>query len=190
MLTDILSLLLEACAGFFGYLLLLRFLLQWRRISFANPLAELTMRTTNWVVLPLRRILPGLLGLDLASLIPAWLFQVLAKYVQLLFKAASLGAAPFLVVPALVLGVFELLHMGVMILVVAMLLQAVLSWINPYSPLSAPVAALTDPLLRPIRRVLPPIANFDLSPLVALLIAQVVFILLAYAKAAVMPLVF
>ena len=80
--------------------------------------------------------------------------------------------------------------MGVMILVVAMLLQAVLSWVNPYSPLSAPVAALTDPLLRPIRRVLPPIANFDLSPLVALLIAQVVFILLAYAKAAVMPLVF
>ena len=142
MLTDILSLLLEACAGFFGYLLLLRFLLQWRRVSFANPLAELTMRTTNWVVLPLRRVLPGLLGLDLASLIPAWLLQVLAKYIQLLFKTASLGAAPFLAVPALVLGVFEVLHMGVMILVVAMLLQAVLSWVNPYSPLSAPVAAV------------------------------------------------
>ena len=68
MLLDILNFLLDVVASFFGYLLLLRFVMQWRRVSFKNPLGHFVLQTTNWVVLPLRRAIPGLFGLDFASL--------------------------------------------------------------------------------------------------------------------------
>lgn len=190
MLLDILNLVLEAVAGFFGYLLLLRFIMQWRRVSFANPLGQFTLQATNWAVVPLRRVLPGVFGLDLASLLPAWLMQVVVKLIMVGLKAnASLGAAA-LVPVALFMGAFEVLHMLVMMAIVLILVQAVISWVNPYTPLAGPIRALTDPLLRPLRRLVPPIANIDLSPLVAVLLAQVLLMLLAYAKAALMPLLF
>ncbi|MDE2585876.1 MAG: YggT family protein [Betaproteobacteria bacterium] len=190
MLLDILNLLLEAGAGFFGYLLLLRFIMQWRRVSFANPLGQFVLQTTNWAVVPLRRVIPGILGLDFASLIPAWLLQVVVKLIMLGLKATVSLSAATLVPVALFMGAFEVVRMLVMMAIALMLAQAVISWINPHTPLAGPIRALTDPLLRPLRRLVPPIANIDLSPLLAVLLAQVVLMLLAYTKAALMPLLF
>jgi len=190
MLLDILNFLLDVVASFFGYLLLLRFVMQWRRVSFKNPLGHFVLQTTNWAVLPLRKVIPGLLGLDFASLLPAWLLQSLVKLALLAVKGGAALGLGALVPAALVMGAFELLHMAVMAAIVLLLVQAVLSWVNPHTPLAGPIHALTDPLLKPLRRIVPPIANVDLSPLVAIVLAQVLLMLLAYAKAVLMPLLF
>jgi len=190
MLLDIFNFLLDVVASFFGYLLLLRFVMQWRRVSFKNPLGHFVLQTTNWVVLPLRKVIPGLLGLDFASLLPAWLMQALLKLFLLLLKGGAALSIGALLPAAAIMGLFELLHMAVMAAIALLLLQAVMSWVNPHTPLAGPVSALTDPLLRPLRRFVPPVANVDLTPLVAVVLAQVLLMLLGNAKAALLPMIF
>lgn len=173
--------LLDAIIGFFTLLLLLRFFMQLNRVSFANQIGNFVVQATNWAVKPLRRILPGILGLDLASLVPAWLLQCLLLAVVYTLR----GGAPGIVIDpaALVLmliwqGLLATLRMAIWVFIGALFLQAVLSWVNPFSPLGQPVMQLTRPILQPIQRILPPIANIDLSPLVAILLLQVVLMLL------------
>jgi len=190
MLLDIFKFLLDVVASFFGYLLLMRFVMQWRRVSFNNPLGQFVLQTTNWVVLPLRKVIPGVLGLDFASLVPAWLLQALLKLFLLLVKGGAALSLAALLPAAAIMGFFEVQHMAVMVAIALLLLQAVLSWVNPHSPVAGPVHALTDPLLRPLRRFVPPIANVDLTPLVAVVLAQVLLMLLGYAKAALLPMIF
>lgn len=173
--------LLDAILGFFTLLLLLRFFMQLNRVSFANQIGNFVVQATNWAVKPLRRVLPGVLGLDLASLVPAWLLQCLL--VALVFALRSTPAGVAIEPTTLVLLVFwqglvATLRVAIWVFIGALFLQAVLSWVNPFSPLGQPVAQLTRPILQPIQRILPPIANIDLSPLVAILLLQVVLMLL------------
>ena len=171
--------LLNAVVGFFTFALLLRFYMQAFRVSFRNQGGAFVVQLTNWLVLPLRRIMPGVFGLDLASLLPAYLLQVL-----LLFAVFSLRGTAELITPgelmAILLwqGVLATLRLSVYLLIGALFLQAILSWVNPFSPLAQPLAQLTGPFVRPIRRIIPPIAAIDLSPLVAILLAQLVLIFL------------
>lgn len=171
--------LLNAVVGFLTFALLLRFYMQAFRVSFANQVGAFVVQLTNWLVKPLRRVLPGVLGLDLASLLPAYLLQV-ALLVALLAARGTIVVIPAQQVAMIVLwgGVIATLRMSIYLLIGALILQAVLSWVNPYSPLGQPVAQITHPFLRPIRRVVPPIANIDLSPLVAILLAQLILIFL------------
>jgi YggT family protein len=171
--------LLEALIGFFTVALLLRFYMQAFRVSFSNQLGNFIVQLTNWLVKPLRKVFPGLFGLDLASLVPAYLLQVL-----LLLAVLSLRGALEVLAPEKMLvlifwqGALATLRLSIYLLIGALFLQAVLSWVSPYSPLGQPVAQLTRPFLRPIQRVVPPIAAIDLSPLIAILLAQVLLIFL------------
>lgn len=171
--------LLDALLGFLTIALLLRFYMQAFRVSFANQLGNFIVQLTNWLVKPLRRIFPGLFGLDLASLVPAYLLQVLLLLAVLLLRG-GFEALAFEKVLGLIFwqGAIATLRLSIYLLIGALFLQAVLSWVSPYSPLGQPVAQLTRPFLRPIQRLLPPIANIDLSPLVAILLAQLVLIFL------------
>lgn len=171
--------LLEVVTGLFTFALLLRFYMQAFRVSFNNQIGTFVVELTNWLVKPLRQVLPGLWGLDLASLVPAYLLQlVLAVAVAALHggvEASSVG--PF--VPLLLWhAVLATLRFSIYLLVGALLVQAILSWVSPYSPLSQPVAQLTRPFLRPIQRVVPTIGSVDLSPLVAIVLAQLVLMFL------------
>lgn len=171
--------LLKSIAEFLSILLLMRFFMQLFRASFSNQIGAFVVQLTNWLVLPLRRILPGVFGLDLSSLVPAYLLQVVV-----VLAAFSLRPIPEILAPGslavivLIHGLRALLRTGVYLLIGLLVLQAVLSWVNPASPINRPVQQITQFFLRPIRRVLPPIANIDLSPLVAILLAQVVLIFL------------
>lgn len=171
--------LLNALVGFLSIALLLRFYMQAFRVSFANQLGAFVVQLTNGFVKPLRKVLPGLFGLDLASLLPAWLLQALLVFVALALRG-GLEMLPTERLIGIVLwqGTLATLRLSIYLLIGALLLQAVLSWVNPYSPIGQPVAQLTRPFLAPIRRFVPPIANVDLSPLVAILLAQVVLIFL------------
>jgi YggT family protein len=171
--------LLEALIGFFTVALLLRFYMQAFRVSFSNQAGNFIVQLTNWLVKPLRKLLPGLFGLDLASLLPAYLLQVLLLFAVFSLRGdLELLAAGNLYALIFWQGALATLRLSIYLLIGALFLQAVLSWVNPYSPLGQPVAQLTRPFLRPIQRIVPPIAAIDLSPLIAILLAQLVLIFL------------
>jgi YggT family protein len=176
MLNQALRFLIDTAFGFLVYAALLRFIMQWLRAPFRNPIGQAVTALTDWVVKPLRRLVPGFGGYDWASLLFAWIGQVLW-----LAALASLGSAEFsgtLAGYLLVLALVELLRASLWILIGAVFLQAILSWIAPDGPLAGVLNALTFRVLAPIRRVIPPLGgSLDLSPLIVIVLAQLALIL-------------
>ena len=172
MLMGTLALILQAVVGFFTALLLVRTVMRYQRISFVSQLGQFVLATTNWAVLPFQKWLPGMGKLDLCSLLPAWLLQVLLAMVLRLMSGAASDPA-LLVLAGLLGGSLGLVKTALQMLFWVVIISAVLSWVNPYSPLAGPLNAFTRPFLAPFRRLIPPIANVDLSPLVFLLILQI-----------------
>jgi YggT family protein len=164
--------LLDVVFGLFTYALLLRFVMQWLRAPFRNPLGQAVIALTDWIVKPLRRVLKGWKGIDWASLAATYLFQFLWLLAYaLVFGSFSFAGAgiPFLLAATVV----ALVKAALWLLIVVVLAQAVLSWVAPDGPVSGVLNALTFPFLRPIRKVLPPIGGvLDLSPLVVIVVAQ------------------
>lgn len=179
MLSQMASLLVDVVAGFFVYTLLARFHFQWLRVPFRNPLGEFIVAVTNWMVAPARRVVPSLAGLDLASLLLAFAFQCAAIWAL----AAIAGAQPE---PGRLsaLAAVTLLRYSLHILVFAIIVQAVLSWVNPYNEMAGIFNAVTRPFLAPIRRFVPAMGGIDLSPLVLLVILQLLFIPVDHLQAA------
>lgn len=179
MLTQVVVFLTDAVVGFFSALLLLRFFMQAFRVSFGGPVGHFVVTLTNWAVKPLRRIIPGVGGLDWASLFAAFALQLFLAGLLVALGGGLLftdGAGTVLTV--LWWATRGLLRLSIYLLIGALIVQAVLSWVNPYSPVAAPVYQLTRPFLDPIRRIVPPISGIDLSPLVAILLAQVALMFL------------
>ena len=139
---------------------------------------------------PARRVIPGLLGLDLPSLAGALMLH--GGYLTIAFwlKRFSFGTHAALAVPViLAIAVVELLRFSVYILIGVVLFSALLSWVNPHAPLAPLFHSLSRPFLRPFQRLIPPIANVDLSPLVLLLVLQVVLMVLAWLRVLLIPLI-
>ncbi len=177
MLGQIASFLVDTLFTFFVVLLLLRFHFQWLRVPFRNPGGEFVLATTSWMVMPARRVIPGLAGLDLPTLLLAWAVQALGMWIQ----AEIRGFEP--AIGSLVLiALIDLVRYSLYILVAAVIIQVVFSWLNPYTPVAPVVDALTRPFLRPLRRFIPPIGSFDLTPLVLVVLAQVVLIVLWHIR--------
>jgi YggT family protein len=179
MLDRALGYLIDVLFGLFTYALLLRFVMQLLRAPFRNPVGQAVIALTDWIVKPLRRVLPGWRGVDWASLVATLLFQVGWLFAQYLvfgkgFAFDGSGIA-FLLVASLV----ALLKAALWLLIVVVFAQAILSWIAPDGPAAGLLNALTFPFLRPIRRVLPPIGGtLDLSPLIVIVLAQLLQITL------------
>ncbi len=169
----------NALVGFFSTLFLLRFMMQWGRVSFSGQLGDFVVKLTNWAVKPLRRIVPGVGGVDWASLIAALWLQLLLAGLILSLSSAVLSADGFgMVLMLLMLAVRGLLRLFVYIVMGVVILQAVLSWVNPHSPIAAPVSQLARPFLAPFRRLIPPISGIDLSPLALILLLQLLLMYL------------
>jgi YggT family protein len=179
MLVQIGQLLVDVVATFVVFLLLARFHFQWLRVSFHNPVGEFIVVATNWIVRPARRVIPPLGGLDLATLLSALLLQVLALYLIGTLAGAELGNEPGRVIAALFVGAaFDLVRFSLFILVFSVVMVVVFSWINPHAPMAPLFNAITRPFLRPLRRVIPLLGRFDLSPLVLLVLLQIALIVL------------
>jgi YggT family protein len=176
MWSDALRFLINTVFGLIVYTALLRFIMQWLRAPFRNPLGQATMALTDWAVKPLRRVLPGRGGYDWASLVVAWVGQMLW-----LVALAALGATVFSGALAGFVAAFsliELIKAALWIMIGAIFIQAILSWVAPDGPLAGVLNALTFRVLAPIRRVLPPLGGtLDLSPLIAIVLAQLVLML-------------
>jgi YggT family protein len=177
MLHQIISLLLQVVVGLVTAVCLLRLYLQHQRIAFSirsgNPLGPFIFALTDWLVLPLRRIAPPVGRWDTASLLAAYLLQLL-QAVILWFLAGAGGPAVWLLLAAAV-GLAQLALSSASILVIV---YAVLSWVQAGSPLASLVGRLVVPWLSPIRRVVPLVGGIDLSPLVLLVLLQVAGIVL------------
>ncbi|KPK60467.1 MAG: hypothetical protein AMJ59_06250 [Gammaproteobacteria bacterium SG8_31] len=141
----------------------LRFVLQATRADFHNPLSQLIVRVTNPIVVPLRRLVPGYRGLDMSSVIVVVILELIATAVLFPVKTGVALTAGGLFYFALLRTVMTVLRMYVF----AVLIYALMSFVNPgtYNPLTSVLASVSEPLLRPVRRIIPPIAGLDLSPL-------------------------
>jgi YggT family protein len=170
--------LLSVLFGLYILAVLLRFLLQWVRADFYNPLSQAIVKLTNPALRPLRRIIPGLGGIDVAALLLVLALQMILGVLLTLLRGAPLQPGWLLL-----WSVGELVALTFNIFIFSLIIQALLSWVNPghYNPVSGMLSRLNEPLLRPARRLIPPFSGLDLSPLVVILLLQV-------AKMLVMPL--
>ncbi|KQW96388.1 hypothetical protein ASC94_05915 [Massilia sp. Root418] len=158
-------LIVDTIAGLLGAVLLLRFWMQAIRVRPPSSVAQFTFQLSDWLVRPLRRVVPGVGGFDWASLIGAFLIVFLATSV--LFFVGQ----PWQVVLLAALHRFlQWILYGFMAMLV---IEAIFSWVNPHAPLAPFIRALNEPLLRPLRKVVPLVGNLDLSLLVALILLQI-----------------
>ena len=154
---------------------LLRFILQWVRSDFYNPFAQFVLRVTNPLVIPARRVIPAAGGVDLATLVVIILLQLAATYALHLIVGLSPDAVTLIQRSAL-----RLVSLLLWLYFASILLYVILSWVAPggQSPINAMLYTINAPLLRPVRKVIPPIAGLDLSPLIVLIVLQALLIAL------------
>lgn len=174
MLDQMAHLLLDVIASLLAGTCLLRLAMQAQRIPFQQPLGRFVMAATDWLVLPLRRVIPAWRRWDLSSLLGAWLIKTV-QFLLVWLLAGGQGQLALLPLVSLV----GLLQLVVSALSALVLVYAVLSWVQPHSPVMSLIEQLVQPWLAPLRRRLPLLGGVDLAPLVLLLVLQMVGILLA-----------
>lgn len=174
-LTNPVVFLLDTVFSLYILAVMLRFLLQWVKADFRNPVAQALVKITNPPLKPLRRFIPGLAGIDLASVVLMLVVQAIALMVIGAVVGAQLGALALVVMSA-----GELLALLINVFLFSILIQVIISWVNPgtYNPVMGMLYSLNEPILGPARRVIPPIGGLDLSPLVAAVGLQVLKMLL------------
>jgi len=167
--------LIHTLFGLYILVVMLRFLLQLVRADFYNPLSQFVVKATNPPLVPLRRMIPGLAGVDVATIV----LMIALQLVELWLIHSVLGY-PTGFGGLLVLSVAELLQLTAHVFLFSILIQVILSWVNPglHNPVTSLLRSLNEPLLAPARRLIPPMSGLDLSPIVVLVALQLVSMLL------------
>ncbi len=158
--------LFETLFDLYIIVLMLRFLLQQVRADFYNPVSQFIVKATAPVLNPARKVIPGIGGIDVATIIVIIVFIAIKIFIIALLS----GYSPTLVA-LLVTGIRDFITLALNIFIFAIVIHAILSWINPdpYNPVSGILFSITRPVLEPLRRVIKPIGGLDLTPLVALI---------------------
>ncbi len=153
---------------------MLRLLLQWARADFYNPLSQAIVKVTNPVLRPLRRYIPALGKVDTASVVLIFVLQFLNTWLVSALFGTHLGGLTMLIV-----SFTELLSKLIYLYIFAIVIQAIASWVAPsaHNPVLRLIEALTEPLLRPVRQLLPNLGGLDLSPLVVIVLLQLALLL-------------
>ncbi len=169
--------LLDFAFSAYIFIVLTRFVLQLARADFYNPISQFVLKATNPLLKPLRRIIPGYGGLDVASLV---LVVVLIMLKAVLILGIQVGGFPAGIGGQLVIySLQELASLILNYVFWAVLIRVILSWVapDPYNPVVRVIVQVTEPIMAPIRKMLPPMGGFDLSPLIVLLGIQLLQIL-------------
>lgn len=181
MLYSIFGLIVDTVTGILGALFLLRFWMQAVRVRPPMAFAQFMFKATDWLVKPLRRLLPGVGGYDWASLIGALLMIMVSVALDLLIAASVTPQA------LVVLSLLRLVQWMLYGLMGLLLIEVIFSWVNPHAPLAPLVRAMNEPIMRPLRRVIPLMGGIDLSPIVAFLLLRIA---LSVSSALLLPLAF
>ena len=152
--------------GMYILAIMLRLILQVVRADFYNPVSRFIVKITNPTLKPLRRIIPGIAGIDMASVFVIMVLQMLEFYIISLLRSFPAPDILGLTLYSLV----ELISLGFYVFLFSIFILALLSWINPgqYNPINNLLQQITEPVLRPARRLLPPMSGMDLSPMLAM----------------------
>lgn len=167
MLYNIFLLIFDTVATILASLLLLRFWMQAVRVRPPSSIAQFMFQLTDWMVKPLRRVMPGVGGYDWATLLGAFLVALLMTAIHL-WVESTLSVQTVLVIS--LLRLLQWVLYGFMGLII---IEVIFSWVNPHAPLAPLIRALTDPLMRPLRKVIPLVGSIDLSPLVAFILLRI-----------------
>jgi len=181
MLAQLFYQILDWIFGFLTLALLARCLMQWARAPFRNPLGEFIFAVTDWAVKPARRFIPSAFGLDLPSLMLAWLTQAILHGLLMLLSGSAISM-PATIGWLALLAVIAVVRVALYLLTGVVIISALLSWINPYAPLAPIFNAIAGPFLRPFQRLIPLIGGVDLSPMALLLVLQILLTVLATAQ--------
>jgi len=166
-LHSIFMLIVDAIASVLAGVLLLRFWMQVVQVRPPASVGQFVFQLSDWLVKPLRKVLPGVGGYDWASLVGAFLVVLLSIIAAVGF-VSGFDFQPIILFS--LVRFFQWIFYGFM---ATLIIEAIFSWVNPYAPLAPFVRALNEPLLRPLRKVIPLIGNVDLSPLAALILLQI-----------------
>ena len=169
-LSSSLSFLIQTLGGLYIMAVLIRFLLQLVRADFYNPISQAIVKATSPLLNPIRKIIPGYAGVDMASLVLALILQIILLYVLLLMGGYSLAAIPF---PSILIS--SLIKLGIEFLNIYMfslIIIAIASWVAPnsYNPGLMLLLQITEPLTSRIRKVIPPLGGLDFSLMVLVII--------------------
>ena len=172
---DALTLLISTLFGIYILTVMLRFLLQLVRADFYNPLSQAIVTITNPALRPLRRIIPGLGGIDMPSITLMLALQILETWLIFTIEGMPRGAGGITVI-----ATAKLLQLAVYVFLFSIIIQVIVSWVSPgaYNPLTQVLYSLTAPVLKPARNLLPPLGGLDFSPLLVLLVLQLILILI------------
>jgi len=176
---QVLTFLLETFLGLFALALLVRFYLQLLRAPVRNPLSAFLAALTNWIVVPARRVIPGLFRVDLSTLVLAWLTQLILIFT--VWSVAGSGVGPSGVLLAAIAAAIAIVRLSIYIVMFAVLVQAVLTWVAPYSPVMPLLNSLTRPFLLVFAKRIPPIGNVDLSPIFVIVACQLLLFVAGWA---------
>lgn len=179
MLAQLLYQIADLLFGFFSMALLARFAMQWARAPFRNPLGEFIVAVTDWAVKPARRLIPSAFGFDLPSLFLAWLTQAMFQGLVFGLSGMAGAATPGVIGLVALLAIVAVVRLGIYLVMGAVIITALLSWINPHAPLAPVFDAIARPFLRPLQRLIPLVGGVDLSPLVLLLLLQILLSVLS-----------
>lgn len=169
-----LTYLIETLSRLYLLCFLLRIIFQLARVDFYHPFAQFIVQVTNPLVVPARRLLPGTRHIDLPTLIVLFVLQ----FIFVIILSTLNGAAP---APGawLLITIYWLMNMTVWTLIICILIFVILSWVQPgYSPAAVFVRQIVEPILRPARRILPPISGVDLSPMIVMILLWAFLLLL------------
>ncbi len=174
MLGETLSFLLDALVQPFAAVLLFRFHAVWLRAPMRNPIGEFLMALTDFAVLRLRRFIPAARKLDTATLLLAFVVEFIYLGAYLWLQGYAFDTFPL--AGLLAWTAVKLLKISIYLLLATLIAEAVLSWVNPHTPLAPMLSAVNRPFLQPLRSRIPPVGNVDLSVLVLFLICQLILI--------------
>lgn len=168
MLYDIFLLICDVICSIQASVLLIRFWIQVIQVRPPLPVSKILLQLSDWIVQPINRVLPNIKNYNLASLVGAFLVAILSM--ALVVKLNILFNLKWLIVFSIIRFIQWILHSFIVLL----LIEALLSWINPYTAFALFIRTLNEPLLHLVRKITPSIKNFDLSLLVALILLQVI----------------
>ena len=166
-ITSAIVFIVNAVTSLYLLVLLLRFWMPLLQADFRNPLAQGILRLTSPLVVPVRRVVPPLGRLDTATVLVAFIIQYVTVFLLLIIVGQTAG-----IVPIAVTAVVKLVVLSINLFVYAIFIRVILSWVaqGAYNPATAIITTLTEPVLRPFRRVLPAMGGFDLSPILAIIL--------------------
>lgn len=169
--------LVDILLGLYILAVLLRFLFQVVRADFYNSFSQALVTITNPTLAPLRRMIPGLYGIDVAAIVLLLILQCLKNFIIWLIQGVQPKVMGLVVVSAA-----DLLQLTLWVFIMAIFIRVILSWVSPYAARQHPAVGLlnnlTDPLMRPARQMIPPMGGIDLSPIVVFILLYLTIILL------------